>query len=231
MIEKQSQKKIKKIGVYLDNTEKVELNKIISLQGDLKKASPTDIRKLKNSLKKNGIRFPVFVWKHSGKIYSIDGIHRKTALKELESEGWEIPHEIPCVYVHAENIAEAKKLLMIASSSYARVTQSGFNEFSDGLDLSEIIQQIAIEGIKFETGEIQKESNHVVEEMVLKDFESYDYLVFLFDDSRDFINVMQKFGVSKMAVGYSEKNVKMGIGRLIKGERLLEALDCNTVAE
>ncbi len=106
MVDKQTQKKIKKIGVYLDNTEKVELNKIISLQGDLKKTSPTDIRKLKNSLKKNGIRFPVFVWKHSGKIYSIDGIHRKTALKELESEGWEIPHEIPCVYVHAENITD-----------------------------------------------------------------------------------------------------------------------------
>ena len=71
----------------------------------------------------------------------------QTALKELESEGWKYHMKFHAYMFMPETLQKLK----IADDSFefvCPVTQSGFNEFSDGLDLSEIIQQIAIERIK-----------------------------------------------------------------------------------
>jgi hypothetical protein len=56
-------------------------------------------------------------------------------------------------------------------------------------------------------------------------FEHYDYLVFLFSDQRDWMRAMQLFGVGKVNYSISRKSKRIGIGRLIRGERLLKALE------
>lgn len=218
----------KVIEIHLSTKDHVRLESIVSLQGNLKETSPGKMRKLKESMKKNGIRFPVFIWKHEKKFYSIDGIHRKMALKELESEGYEIPADIPCVFIEAKDKKEARKLLLLASSNYAKVTQSGFDDFALGFDYDELFRQISIDGLELSIKEKAEENDFDIDEMKLKDFESYDYIVFLFSDSRDFLNILQRFCIKRMSVGYSDKNKKTGIGRIIKGEMLLEALDRNT---
>ena len=60
------------------------------------------------------------------------------------------------------------------------------------------------------------------EKMELKAFEHYDYLVFVFDNQMDFLNAAQRFGVHKVDAGYSKR--KLGIGRVIKGAKLVEAI-------
>jgi hypothetical protein len=59
--------------------------------------------------------------------------------------------------------------------------------------------------------------------MEIKAFEHWDYIVFVFDNQQDWLNVLEKFDVKKVNSGYG-KTKKIGIGRVIKGSRLLEVL-------
>ena len=62
-------------------------------------------------------------------------------------------------------------------------------------------------------------------QMELQAFESYDYIVLFFKDSRDFLNVAQRIGVKRVLMNRPEdKTKKVGIGRLIRGEKLIELL-------
>jgi len=62
-------------------------------------------------------------------------------------------------------------------------------------------------------------------QMELQAFESYDYIVLFFKDSRDFLNVAQRIGVKRVLMNRPEdKTKKVGIGRLIRGEKIIELL-------
>src|SRR5271157_2507261 len=99
-----SLKTANEIQITCNARDYLNIKKIESLQGGLKSISKESMEKLKNSIKRYGFSFPVFVWKNKNKFYSIDGFHRCRALKELSDiEGYESPSEVPVVYVEAEN--------------------------------------------------------------------------------------------------------------------------------
>jgi hypothetical protein len=56
----------------------------------------------------------------------------------------------------------------------------------------------------------------------LRPFENYDYIMFVFDDNRDFLNAITSLGLKKQI---NTVNGKIGMGRFLKGKKLLEI--CN----
>lgn len=67
------------------------------------------------------------------------------------------------------------------------------------------------------------EKQNRFEKMELKAFEHYDYLVFVFDNTMDWLNVANEFGLKKVDAGYG-KTKKVGIGRVLRGEELLKRI-------
>ena len=76
---------------------------------------------LKNSIVKNGFHDAFDVWQHEGRLLSIDGVHRKIALLELAEEGYEIPEQLPCAYVTAENETEAATIILSRNSQHSHI--------------------------------------------------------------------------------------------------------------
>ena len=76
---------------------------------------------LKNSIIKNGFHDAFDVWQHDNKLLSIDGVHRKIALLELSEEGYEIPEQLPCTYVTAENETEAATIILSRNSQHSHI--------------------------------------------------------------------------------------------------------------
>jgi len=76
---------------------------------------------LKNSIVKNGFHDAFDVWQHEGRLLSIDGVHRKIALLELAEEGYEIPEQLPCTYIIAENETEAAKIIFSRNAQHSHV--------------------------------------------------------------------------------------------------------------
>lgn len=64
-----------------------------------------------------------------------------------------------------------------------------------------------------------------IPQMELQAFEHYDYLMFMFQDIRDWLRVIQLLNITKVNFSISRKTQKIGIGRVINGKRLLERFD------
>jgi DNA modification methylase len=125
---------------------------------DLKDSKNRDVSKLKNSIVNEGYCFPLFVWKR----YVLDGTGRYLALKELESEGYEIP-ELPFIEINANNLQHAKKLALMASSRHGNITQKSFEAFTADLQIEDIRLDICLPEIKLEVANLKLEENEVVE--------------------------------------------------------------------
>ena len=76
---------------------------------------------LKNSIVKNGFNNAFDVWRHEGRLLSIDGVHRKIALLELSEEGYEIPEQLPCTYVTAANETEAATIILSRNAQHSHI--------------------------------------------------------------------------------------------------------------
>jgi DNA modification methylase len=133
---------------------------------DLKDSKNRDISKLKNSIVNEGYCFPVFVWKR----YVLDGTGRYLALKELESEGYEIP-ELPFIELKANNLQHAKKLALMASSRHGNITQKTFEAFTVDLQIEDIRLDICLPEIKLEVANLKLDNNEAdsTEEDVIDD--------------------------------------------------------------
>lgn len=127
------------IVINCTGSDTIELHQLTEFQGELKERSAGDIDKIIKSIRKHGFSFPFFVWAHAGANgnyinHVLDGHGRLEALKKLESAGEEIP-ALPCVYVSAENEAEAKEKLLKLNSQYGHMTAESVAQFLDGLQI------------------------------------------------------------------------------------------------
>ena len=73
--------------------------------------------------------------------YVIDGAGRLGALAQLEAEGYAIP-PLPVVEINANNLAQAKALVLQVSSEHGIVTQDSFLAFTADLDLEPLLPDI-----------------------------------------------------------------------------------------
>lgn len=123
---------MKSLAIRCTYSELAPIGALESIQGNLKQEH--DIDRLAESMRRYGIVYPVFCWKPSPTEYRIvDGVHRLKALARLKGDGYEIEY-VPVVVIPAQNLDEAKKLLLLAVSRYSKVTDAGFREFTQDLD-------------------------------------------------------------------------------------------------
>lgn len=121
------------ILITCQSAEVISFKNLQSFQGSLKKLTVKNRNKLMKSILKEGFMCPVFVWKHKGIIYLLDGHQRRLTLKFMESKGWEIP-DIPIDYIKAKTEKEARRKLLKITSQYGEFDKDELNEWLDELD-------------------------------------------------------------------------------------------------
>ena len=110
------------IAIKVDTGYLCDWRNIEALQPDgFKGQTANEKETLKNSIVKNGFHDAFDVWQHDGKLLSIDGVHRKIALLELAAEGYEIPEQLPCTYVTAENETEAATIILSRNAQHSHI--------------------------------------------------------------------------------------------------------------
>lgn len=170
------------------------------------------INAVATSIKKFGFRQSILI---DGKNEIINGHTRHLAAVKLGMT------HVPCVVV--DDLTEEQiKALRIADNKVAEYSEWDDNALR--LELMEI-ENFSLSDMGFEDEELvdlnkEKEKEKMIKEMELKEFEHYDYLVFVYRDQRDFLNACSKFGIEKVDAGYG-KTKKIGIGRVLDGKLIL----------
>lgn len=121
----------------------IEWRNLEWLQGKLKAIPDNSLKKLKQSLINNSFVQPFNVWEN-GKLWILDGHHRKLAMEQLESEGYNIPDKLPANFVQCKDKKEASKMVLIYSSIYAKADEKSLDTFltENSLDFNEVSGEI-----------------------------------------------------------------------------------------
>jgi len=136
---------MKTIPIRCTGSEMISLDRLTPLQGTLKTLSPEAKKKLRTSIEKHGIRFPIFYWRHNGSMMTVDGHARVTVLREMLGEGFTIEGDlVPADRIEARDEREAKEMILISSSRYGRLDDRSFFEFTEeaGLDIDELMREV-----------------------------------------------------------------------------------------
>lgn len=104
-------------------------------QGELKEITKDQFEKLVNSVIKNGFRMPFKVWEEGTKKWILDGHQRFEVLKEVEKRGYKVPDLLKAEFVECKDKKEAAELVILFSSTYAKISEQGLYEFSHTHDL------------------------------------------------------------------------------------------------
>ena len=131
----------------------LDIDQLIEFQGDLKVMSKVNAAKLRRVILRQGFTAPFFVWKKGSLNYVLDGHQRLKVLKDLRSEGCEVP-SLPVAYIKATDENDAKRKLLEIVSQYGKVRQPGFDSFVEGMDvsMSDLMADLMIPDIKFLNG-------------------------------------------------------------------------------
>jgi hypothetical protein len=129
----------------------ISLEKLTQLQGELKELSENNFRKLKTSILKNGITFPLFIWQDNGTNFILDGTQRDRVLRRLADDGYDIP-PLPCALITAKDKREACEKILLISSQYGKMTNESLYEFISKNDLGfhELEEMLDLPQIKLE---------------------------------------------------------------------------------
>ena len=167
------------LKISCECADTLHLDELTEFQGDLKKRDDDDIDKIIKSLKKYGIAFPLFVWKHENKNLLIDGHGRLEALKKLDEYGFLIP-PLPVVFIDCKDEHAAKDLLLRLNSSYGTITKESVLEFIGKLEIDTSNFELPCGTIDFNDNteelpeELKKETKHEISCKII--FDSSDAL-------------------------------------------------------
>ena len=118
------------IKINCESKDSIKLTDMVPFQGNLKKRTEQDIKELTESLSNEGLMMPFAIWVHEDKKYLLDGHGRKEALTKLAVEDASLLSvDWPCIYISAETEDDARKALLQITSSYGKVTRSGYKQF------------------------------------------------------------------------------------------------------
>ena len=123
----------KSIVIKCEGAATQPLDRLTVLQGGLKKLSKKNLERLKKRITTDGFCAPIFIWDRAGELMILDGTQRRAALMALESEGWTVP-PLPVVYIHAEDEAAARRILLSISSQYGEWVEEELAAWLDGVD-------------------------------------------------------------------------------------------------
>ena len=185
--------------------------------------SAHQIQLLASIIQEQGWRNPVTVSKRSGLIVRGHGRLEAALLIGCET----IPVDEQDYASEAEELAD-----LLADNRLSELAEL------DEDDLRRVLQSIGDADPSFDielTGFMEDEIRKLMEEdatpeeeletiprMECQAFEHHDYLVFMFHDLRDWMQVLQLIGVREVDYSISRRTKKIGLGRVLHGKRLLE---------
>lgn len=151
---------MEEIKVKVKTKDVLSITYLNRLQGDLKVLSDENYKKLKNEILTEGFCFAIHVWenKDDAKIYILDGTQRLETLTRMKEEGYSIP-QIPVVFIEADNINDAKKILLGGASQYGEFNQKGAEDFIstiEGIDVEYLNNNISLNNIDYENISFEK---------------------------------------------------------------------------
>jgi len=178
-----------------------------------------NIEMIANSLKKYGQRKPIVVNKKTNIVEAGNGT--LTAARMLGAK------EIAAVFVtESKKNAQGFSVLDNRSAQLAK-----FNP--NLLDIAKLFEGEEDISLGFRPDELDSMFNTEkemkikdnIEEMEIQPFEHHDYIVLIFKDTLSWTKVLTFFGIKKVNFSTTSKKVKIGLGRVIKGEKLLDYID------
>jgi len=209
---------------YIDQSDLLENHENVNVH------SSKSIDKIAKSIEEFGFRNPVIIDKNN---IVIAGNGRLEAARRLKID------KIPCIRVD-DLTDEQLKAFAIAdnrvaeesffdadflNSTIEELMSAGANINALGFDDREI-QEIKSIGIFDDSAEdIEKEcKSEYVDKMDLMLFEHNDYIVFRFDNINDFVAAVDFFGIKKVDSSLSDKTRKIGLGRVLHSDRIMELI-------
>lgn len=123
------------------NLIEVDWTKLESIQPEDAKIQ-NNIEALKSSLKTHGFSLPFAIWTNNGKHYTVDGHTRIKALKELKTDGVNVPEKLKAFEIDAKDRKEAIKILV-------EVFNQKHNPFDSGVLVKWLdVEEVEIENIE-----------------------------------------------------------------------------------
>lgn len=116
----------------------LDYREIEPFQGELKDLTQDNYDKLLASIEKHGFFLPIFVWQNDGHNYCLDGHGRLRVLNKEKMEFDNSGHDIPVVFIEADNIKDAKEKLLKITSQYQHITQEGLDQYIAEAELPEV---------------------------------------------------------------------------------------------
>ena len=144
----------KTIPITCKSDQLIPISQLENFQGKLKAIDEQSFNKLKESILKYGFSFPIFVW---GKKI-LDGHQRLAAVKRLIDDGYSVKGDkLPVVEIDAKSEQEAAEKLLLINSRYARIDQSGFDQFVTDfdIDLADFSGLLEIPDVDFTTPDFE----------------------------------------------------------------------------
>lgn len=190
----------------------VNIKDLVPYEKNTKRHDKKQIANVAESIRQYGFVQPIVIDKNNEVVI---GHCRLLAAKKLKLK------EVPCVCVDDLTEEQVKSL---------RIADNKTNESEWDIDtLFEELTECDFAGFDFDffENEEQKEKAEEkvinLEKMELKQFEHYDYVVFLFKNELDYLSVIDEFKLKKVDAGFGDTK-KVGLGRVINGKELLERL-------
>jgi hypothetical protein len=211
------------IPVHCAHTRLVDPNSLKPNPVNPNRHSAHQIQLLASIIQEQGWRNPVTVSKRSGLIVRGHGRLEAALLIGCET----IPVDEQDYGSEAEELAD-----LLADNRLSELAEL------DEDDLRKVLKSIADADPNFDielTGFMEDEIRKLMEDevdpadeletiprMECQAFEHHDYLVFMFHDLRDWMQVLQLIGVREVDYSISRRTQRIGLGRVLHGKRLLE---------
>lgn len=95
-------------------------------------------QKLIDSILKYQFADPFKVWQDGDTLYCLDGKHRTLDLEHISKmPNINVPEELPATFIDCKDKKEAAELVLVYSSHYARITEQGLIDFTEGMIINE----------------------------------------------------------------------------------------------
>lgn len=207
--------------------EPVEWRKFKFVQSNRFKQFPPELEtRLRESMITNNCVQSFKVWEHKGELYCLDGYHRCLILRQLEERGYKVPAKLPGEFIDCKNKAEAAKLVLVYSSTFALVNKSELHDFVNEyhLNVDALSDEINLQFSSMMNRHLDEDEEEERSEpeypIVPKFSEKYDYVVVFCKNDIDMTNLVQ---LLKMETTKSYKNQAVGISRVITYDQFMSA--------
>lgn len=200
----------------LAKIELIPIDKLVKNEKNPREISPKEFRNLCDSIKKD----PTFMQcrpllcDENYLLYA--GHQRLDACKAL---GWD---KVPCIVTPGLTQEQKDERMIKDNHSNGQWLVKKLKVNFDNSMIEGILGIDIFNELKDKVKPIELDKMKLYNQMDLKGFENYDYLVFIFRDLTDFQNACQKYGVERVEVAMVRgKTERIGLGRVLDGKKLL----------